>query len=1289
MSAAAAAAAQQPFPSLDALRMAHNALLKRYREEKDPSAVLEDIHIFLNNGRESGAYFDGESERENAQSLLDYWVTVLHRAHREPPDATLAEFDPALAPELDPASRPYLGLAAFHEANSAVFFGRERLVADLSEKLSQCHFLPVLGASGSGKSSLVLGGILPALRNGRLPGSKDWFYYPSIVPGSHPLLNLASVARQSGAALEAQAAAYRGDPDQLKKVATSKGAGAVLTIDQFEEIFTLCTDPVERAAFADNLLAFANSADFSNRVIVTMRTDFEEKVALLPQLASYFSENAVHITPLSGAELREAIEKPAARVGLKFEDGIVDELVKEVLGQQAGLPLLQFTLFKLWQKRDRNRITFAAYRKLGNVRMALGKTADEFYSSQIPENQTIVKRVMMRLVRPSEGLEVTSNRVRVASLAGLGASDRVSRVVGLLIDERLLRLTEGESRADDQVEVAHEALIRNWPRLVEWLEQERVNMRTRLRLTAAAEQWREHDRDPGGLLGGSLLSEAAAYDDLNEIEIEFVKASQDAATTAEREKEQARQKELEAGRARTADLELAAKKQAIYNRRLSVALAFLGIALIFALHQTRQANRLNDITSSLLFGSKAVEHKAKSEQIEAAAAAVYSYWLGWDKDASIHGRIEDYMRAALGNWLIRNIRESPVKVNAVAVSPDGRRAAYGAGDGGIWLTDDTTAAMPDWYSDNKTRPEILALETASGGEAIAALQVNEVEILPFGKHKTGNSISRRWNDDRLTGMAAAGNKSIVAIGTESGDVILWDYRADAVTKLPKVYRQSVAAIAIDSNATLLAAVSYDKITRIWIWNLLLPGEKPTIIDTDEEVNALEFKPGAKTKLAAACGNTILFWDDPVSNPGLKLSKKLNATATAIGFLADGRMIAGNASGNLDLVDLKRPESKRIYSGRQFIKGLAGSGNGTFLAGDSGGNVLVGSAVPEPVEQRAFAGQLAWSASMDGEGRLILGGVDGEIGGWSPPGAKTLAPGGGPAVRVAVSGDGNTVVSGDDNGTILKWHVAGELDRLENPARLGQGPTASNGGKPGEIGALAVSAGGEFIAASERGHIWTWNRGQPFDYTEKKNGITAITVSADGCWLAYGMSPLGGDRNGDSYVRLRPMCKNGEESRFKSRRRVSSVAFSPDGGTLAFGTADGEVSWFKTQSFRGEPTQVHSEERDGITALAFGRGVFDGILVAGDEGGLIRGWNIAIPNAEPFRLRGHESAVKAVGFRKEAGEQKLISVDAESRVLMWRHASRLRSLLCIMAPSTAKGWEESIGRRPPSDVCPNE
>jgi hypothetical protein len=233
-----------------------------------------------------------------------------------------------------------------------------------------------------------------------------------------------------------------------------------------------------------------------------------------------------HLTPLDAGELREAIEKPAELVGLKFEEGLIDKLINDVLGEPAALPLLQFTLLKLWEHRERNRITQQAYKKLGGGRRALSNSADEFYNKLIPEDQVTCKRIFLKMVRPTEGLEVTSSRIPLKELDQIGeASDRVERVLKKLIEARLVRQTEGNITNDTQVEVAHEALIRNWHQLMEWLEDERDSLRQRLRLRIAAEQWQEQKRDKSFLLRGIGLEEALRYKDLNQTEIEFVKRS--------------------------------------------------------------------------------------------------------------------------------------------------------------------------------------------------------------------------------------------------------------------------------------------------------------------------------------------------------------------------------------------------------------------------------------------------------------------------------------------------------------------------------------------------------------------------------------------------------------------------------------------------------------------------------------------------------------------------------------------------------------------------------------------
>ncbi len=217
------------------------------------------------------------------------------------------------------------------------------------------------------------------------------------------------------------------------------------------------------------------------------------------------------MTPLNAAELREAIERPAELVGLKFEEGVVDALINALLGEPAALPLLQFTLLKLWESREHNRVTKEAYRQLGGGLSALARSADEFYMKLIPEEQVTVKRILLRMVRPGEGLEVTSSRVpRKALYKGSDAADRIDRVLDKLIQRRLVRLTESGS-SDAQVEVAHEALVRNWPRLVEWLEEERAAINMRRRLETKSAEWMRLGQGKSGLLDDVQLHEAKRW----------------------------------------------------------------------------------------------------------------------------------------------------------------------------------------------------------------------------------------------------------------------------------------------------------------------------------------------------------------------------------------------------------------------------------------------------------------------------------------------------------------------------------------------------------------------------------------------------------------------------------------------------------------------------------------------------------------------------------------------------------------------------------------------------------
>jgi hypothetical protein len=279
------------FPSVAALLEAHAELLQQRQDSEDTAELLAEIEIFIREGKDIGAFLDSRDDRRICQNILDYWANTLYSIQRgeyEPPDATLVDFDPSLAPELSEDLCPYLGLDAFQERNQELFFGRQRLIEKLIDQLKSNRLLPIVGSSGSGKSSLMLAGLLPALKAEALSGSQDWHIYPPLAPGSDPLESLAQAIRPPDAEADwvrHQVEGFRQDPNHLARlIAGSNYPMVVLVIDQFEELFTLCEKEAIRQAFANNLLGLLRVPDARHTVILTLRTDFIDRIAKLPEL---------------------------------------------------------------------------------------------------------------------------------------------------------------------------------------------------------------------------------------------------------------------------------------------------------------------------------------------------------------------------------------------------------------------------------------------------------------------------------------------------------------------------------------------------------------------------------------------------------------------------------------------------------------------------------------------------------------------------------------------------------------------------------------------------------------------------------------------------------------------------------------------------------------------------------------------------------------------------------------------------------------------------------------------
>ncbi len=416
-------------------------------------------------------------------------------------------------------------------------------------RLVGAPLLGVVGPSGSGKSSVVKAGLLPALAAGVLPGSERW---PQAVirPGEHPLREL------------------RAGLDGL-----APGGRVVLAVDQFEEAFTACRDEEERAEFFAELVRLSRDRRGS-AVILTIRADFYGRCAGYPDLSRLLAANHVLVGSLSRDELRQAVVCPAQRAALHVEPELADALVNDVADEPGALPLLSSALLELWHHREGRRLRIAGYEETGRVRGAVARLAEGAFGRLDEAQQAIARDVLLRLAEIDEDGNVERRRLPLDELdAEEGA---VADVISLLADNRLLTVSEGS------VEVAHEALLREWPRLRAWIDEDRDGLRIRRGVTAAADEWRELGYDEDMLFRGIRLTEADEWREghelsLSQLERTFLDAS-DARRASERKARRRRVQRAFAG--------------------LAVALAAITAVAIVALYQGREAERQRDIAAS-------------------------------------------------------------------------------------------------------------------------------------------------------------------------------------------------------------------------------------------------------------------------------------------------------------------------------------------------------------------------------------------------------------------------------------------------------------------------------------------------------------------------------------------------------------------------------------------------------------------------------------------------------------------------------------------------------------------
>jgi WD40 repeat protein/DNA-binding SARP family transcriptional activator len=1066
---------------------------------------------------------------------------------------------------------PFKGLASFDVEDAPVFFGREQLVADMIARLAATRLMGAVGPSGSGKSSALRAGLLAALADGVLPGSERW-PQALIRPGAHPL-----------AALERATAEL------------PQGEGCIVAVDQFEEAFTACRDAAERAAFVDALVACARDARRRTLVLVAVRADFYGHCAQFSEFSRLLGANQVLVGPMRRHELRRAIELPARRAGLRAEPEFVDALLADVEGEPGALPLLSTALLELWRERDGRRLTLSAYERTGGVRGAVARLAEGAYQRLDPARREAARRILLRLAGEG-GVRV---RVPIAELP-----DDVQDVLSVLAGDRLITVGDGA------VEVAHEALLREWPRLRAWLDEDADGRRVHRHLTEAARSWDAGGRDAGELYRGSRLVVAAEWaaahdEDLNRLEGEFLAVARAAS-------------EVEAERRRRA------------NRRLRALLGGVGALLVLAvaagaiaLSQRGQARDAARTADAQRLGAQALTVDELDRALLLARAGV-----ALDDSVATRGNLLAALlrvpRGSLG--VLPDVRDNAIY--GITLSPRGDRIAIGDHIGEVRLFDTRTRRELASY---RLRPGLVQRLAFSPDGATLAVAGQEPENEPPGALidlLDARTLERRQRivlpPPPQGGIAAASPlftadgrgltvlqtpfevpqpQAVFRVDLDRGAVVGRPFRFSGgafdpayssdrrrlfVTSEPEdvTYELDTAdlrviarhpaggsAVALHPDADLLALGAVDGSMRF----VELPSGRVHRLagKHDAEVSAMQFSADGRTLVSGDSHGGVIAWD--VEHRVLRERLEGHAAeVTTLEITPDGHtaITAGSSDGKVafwDLDDSRRlvrgvPLASRFVADETTPRGVAVSPDDRTLAvtHENGTVELLDTSTLEPRAVLEAFDELALATDFSPDGRLLaVAGDKGELGLWD---ARTLAP-----VRrleglrgwiqaAAFSPNGRLIAAGDNSGDsrLLIWDVAsGRQTAFESDFPPSQ---------------LTFSPDGRLLAGAgrERGvEVRDVASGRLVGKPPLDEMARSVAFSPDGKLLFVGLY------NGTGTFLSTEDWKPAGPGIRGHGQRILNARFTPDGRTLATSSADGTVQLWDVASRRtiGAPLVV--------------------------------------------------------------------------------------------------------------------
>jgi WD40 repeat protein len=1128
---------------------------------------------------------------------------------------------------------PFRSLQTFEPGDSWLFFGRDHEVDSLLAAMARAPVLAVLGNSGSGKSSLVRAGLIPALRRGRghISGVsvKSW-QIAVFRPSSAPFDELAeAVFAQFGleahTSIEELKTKFATDANALRNaIVTGVGSSELgdchhilLVADQFEELFTLSGDSAFRRKYVELLLrAIRSDSAVSVHLVIVMRSDFYSYALDYPGLSRCLEENLFNVPRMQAAQLRETIEKRLALASARAEPGLIDALLEDVGDEPGDLALLEHALDQLWARRSgrESALTNAAYTAIGRLRGALGRHADEAIESFSDAKQAqLVKRIFLELVQLGEGVQDTRRRVPKEDMLRLGPRQQVELVLARLASSRLIA-TSRRGVADygqDVVEVSHEALIREWPTLQKWVDENRVDLRLERNLVTRGEEWVSLKKDSGALLRGALLQQAEEWASTHTVEADSLKQLLEASVAARdlevlrakkaTERELNQQKELHNLAERRAEAErqlreeadrsaliqkaaaIRANLSAKRNRRLSL---LLGVSVMIAIGFAYSSSRETSLAESRELSAWAAVGLGDDPERSLTLGL-----LAWNKQKEMVGGLEAILHdAVLGSAGRLTLSVPSGRLVSVAWSPDGSKLATAGTEPTAIVWDAITGRQLVRLTGHRDAVESITW-SPDGTELATASADRSAKVWDAA---TGRELaSLQGHTDQVWDVAWSMNGKALATASLDDTAKIWDPTSGKELRTLRGHKSRVVALAWSPRkANELATASYDKTAKIW--DTSSGQELVTLAGHADTVGSVAWS-GDGTRIATASADrTASVWDATTGRVLMVLRGHQNQV-WSVQWSPDSKKLAtGSADSTAKVWDSAGGRELQTLRGLQGgVESVAWSPDGAKLA-------------TAGVNQNARIWEL-------GPGRELL----------------TLRENGRPVLGVAWSADGKRIATANEDGMahIRDANTGRELASLSAHDRA--------------VNSIAWAPdGGRVATGSSDGtaRIWSSDGGRALLVLEGDGSeVHSVAWSPDGTQVATASK--------DNTAKLWD-AHTGRQLRNLAghSKSVNSVAWSPDGSRLATASNDQTVRIWETKT--GREIEVLKGHRLEVECVAWSP---DGRRVASASGDhTARIWTPGTKGVA-LVLSGHLADVQGVAWTRDGTKLATASSDQTTRV----------------------------------------